>query len=358
MMILGPIAAMVIQMAISRTREFAADATAAEYCGTPDGLISGLKKLESWSQRIPMDASPGHGSHVHHQAVQRLGVDEVVLDAPADRRAGRCPAGSTWTAGRRLMPTVRINRKATDRVASGHPWIFASDVIDRGDAQPGEAVHVADFRNRVVGTAHYSAASQITLRLLSNRQEQIDRDFLRRRLGAAIALRDRVVQDSNAYRVVYTEGDLLPALIVDRYADYLSIQTLNQGMDRLQPEVVACLEELLAPKGIIARNDVAVRTRENLPVETRIVSGEVPARVEVSMNGLHWHADLVQGQKTGVYLDQRETTWRPPGTAAETPSIASPRPAALPSISPEPASASRASTAPNTRFARPKQTGI
>jgi 23S rRNA (cytosine1962-C5)-methyltransferase len=204
------------------------------------------------------------------------------------------------------VPVIRINRKATDRVASGHPWIFASDVIDRGDAQGGEAVQVADFRNRIVGTAHYSSSSQITLRFLSNRHEEIDRTFLRRRIGAAIALRERVVEDSSAYRLVYTEGDLLPALIVDRYGDYLSLQTLNQGMDRLQPEIVAVLEELLAPKGIIARNDVAVRTRENLPVETRIVSGEVPERVEVSMNGLRWHADLVHGQKTGVYLDQRE----------------------------------------------------
>jgi 23S rRNA (cytosine1962-C5)-methyltransferase len=204
------------------------------------------------------------------------------------------------------MRVIQINRKATDRVASGHPWIFASDVLDRGDAQAGEAVQVADFRNRIVGTAHYSSSSQITLRFLSNRSQEIDREFLRRRLNAAIELRERIVSDSDAYRVVYTEGDLLPALIVDRYGDYLSIQTLNQGMDRLQPEIVACLEELLAPKGIIARNDVAVRTRENLPVETKVVSGEVPPRVEVTMNGLRWNADLVHGQKTGVYLDQRE----------------------------------------------------
>lgn len=204
------------------------------------------------------------------------------------------------------MAVVRINRKATDRLASGHPWIFASDVIDRGDAQPGEAVQVADFRNRIVGTAHYSSASQITLRLLSRRSEAIDRTFLSARLQAAIALRKRVVDNSDAYRLVYTEGDLLPALIVDRYADYLCVQTLNQGMDRLQPDVVSCLEELLAPRGIIARNDVAVRTRENLPVEKKVVSGTIPDRVEVTMNGLRWHADLLQGQKTGVYLDQRE----------------------------------------------------
>lgn len=204
------------------------------------------------------------------------------------------------------MQTVKVNRKAADRFASGHPWIFASDIVDRGVASGGETVQVIDFRNRPLGTAHFSSSSQITLRFLSNRVEEIDHDFLVGRLQAAIALRRRVVTDSDAYRLVYSEGDLLPALIVDRYGDYLSMQTLNQGMDRMQNEIVGCLEELLQPRGILARNDVAVRTREELPMETKVVSGDVPSRVEVRMNGLAWHADLVQGQKTGVYLDQRE----------------------------------------------------
>lgn len=204
------------------------------------------------------------------------------------------------------MRSIKVNRKAADRVASGHPWIFSSDIVDRGEARAGDAVQVTDFRNRALGTAHYSSASQITLRLLSNQVEEIDSVFLRRRIGAAIEHRSRVVSDSDACRLVYSEGDLLPALIVDRYGDYLSIQTLNQGMDRIQSEIVACLEALLAPKGIIARNDVAIRAREELPIATAIVSGEVPSRVEVTINGLKWHADLIQGQKTGIYLDQRE----------------------------------------------------
>lgn len=204
------------------------------------------------------------------------------------------------------MNSVKVNRKAADRVASGHPWIFASDIVDCGSAAAGEAVEVIDVRNRPLGTAHYSSASQITLRLLSTQVEPIDPVFLKRRLTAAIDLRDRIVRDSNAYRLVYSEGDRLPALIIDRYGDYLSMQTLNQGMDRMQPEIVDCLEDLLAPAGIIARNDVAVRTREELPVTASIVAGSVPPRVDVTMNGLRWHADLVQGQKTGVYLDQRE----------------------------------------------------
>lgn len=204
------------------------------------------------------------------------------------------------------MRSIKVNRKAADRINSGHPWIFASDIVDRGDAERGDAVQVLDFRNRALGTAHYSSSSQITLRLLSKQIEEPDSSFLRKRLTAAIELRQRLVGDSDAYRLVYSEGDLLPALIVDRYGDYLSMQTLNQGMDRIQAGVVQCLEELLSPKGIIARNDAAVRTREELPIETKVVSGEVPPRVEVAMNGLRWRADLVHGQKTGVYLDQRE----------------------------------------------------
>ena len=204
------------------------------------------------------------------------------------------------------MRSVKVNRKAADRIASGHPWIFASDIVERAGVEAGEAVQVIDYRNRPLGTGHFSSSSQITLRLLSNQTEEIDRAFLMRRITAAVDHRRRVVSDSDAYRVVYSEGDLLPALIVDRYGDFLSMQTLNQGMDRAQADIVACLGELIAPKGIIARNDVAVRAREELPIETKIVSGEVPSRVDIRMNGLQWHADLVGGQKTGIYLDQRE----------------------------------------------------
>jgi 23S rRNA (cytosine1962-C5)-methyltransferase len=204
------------------------------------------------------------------------------------------------------MRSVKVNRKAADRIASGHPWIFASDIVERAGVEAGEAVQVVDYRNRPLGTGHFSSSSQITLRLLSTQTEEIDRAFFKRRIDSAIQHRHRVVSDSGAYRVVYSEGDLLPALIVDRYGDYLSMQTLNQGMDRAQADIVASLEELLAPKGIIARNDVAVRAREELPIETKIVSGEVPARVDIRMNGLRWHADLAGGQKTGIYLDQRE----------------------------------------------------
>jgi 23S rRNA (cytosine1962-C5)-methyltransferase len=201
---------------------------------------------------------------------------------------------------------VRVNGKAEERVASGHPWIFASDVVDRGQAAPGEAVAVAGPGGRPLGTAHYSSTSQICLRLLSNRVEAIGRSFLRRRLEAALELRQRLVSESEAWRLVHGEGDGLPGLVVDRYADYLVFQALDQGMDRLTPELISCLQELLEPAGIVARNDAAPRVKEDLKLEVKVVAGEVPELVSVGMHGLTFVADLLHGQKTGMFLDQRE----------------------------------------------------
>jgi 23S rRNA (cytosine1962-C5)-methyltransferase len=142
--------------------------------------------------------------------------------------------------------------------------------------------------------------------MLSRQVEEIGRDFYLRRLRAAEAHRREVVRDTDAYRVVHGEADLLPALVVDRYGEYLVMQTLDQGMDAAKAEIASCLEEIFAPRGIVARNDVAVRAKEQLPLECTAMAGEVPESVAVEMNGFHMQADLVHGQKTGVFLDQRE----------------------------------------------------
>jgi 23S rRNA (cytosine1962-C5)-methyltransferase len=201
---------------------------------------------------------------------------------------------------------VRINRKGANRIASGHPWIFSSDVLDHGHAEAGEAVLVIDPAKATLGTAHYSNASQISLRMLSDRAETIDRAFFLRRIAQAEAYRKRVVERSDAYRLVHGEGDQLPGLVIDRYGDYFTVQTLDQGMDRAKVDVVSCLEELFAPRGMVERNDVAVRKREALPLQSSVLAGEIPELVAVEMNGLKMHADLLHGQKTGIFLDQRE----------------------------------------------------
>jgi 23S rRNA (cytosine1962-C5)-methyltransferase len=202
--------------------------------------------------------------------------------------------------------TVKVNRKAAGRVASGHPWIFSSDVVDAKSASAGEAVNVTDDRGKFLGVAHYSSTSQISLRLFTTRRETLDRDFYLRRLRQAVAHRDRVVEDSNACRMVFSEADLLPGLIVDRYGSQLVLQSLTQGMDRAQDEIVSCLTELLQPTGILARNEASVRKLEGLAQEVKVLSGDIPKKVTVEMNGLRLTADLLKGQKTGTYLDQRE----------------------------------------------------
>ncbi len=204
------------------------------------------------------------------------------------------------------LPTVRVSRKGADRVASGHPWIFASDILDHGSALPGDVVRVVDFKARLLGTAHFSSSSKIALRFFSGHIETIDEGFLLKRIEAAYAYRLRVVSGSDAYRLIHAEGDRLPGLIVDRYADWLCFQLLDQGMDRLTAELVAVCTRVLKPRGIVARNDVTSRTKENLPQETRILDGTLPEFVEIHMNDLILRADLLRGQKTGVFLDQRE----------------------------------------------------
>jgi len=142
--------------------------------------------------------------------------------------------------------------------------------------------------------------------MLTDHVEPIDRAFYQSRIAAADAYRKRVVNGSSAYRLVHAEADLLPGLIVDRYGPYFTIQTLDQGMDRAKADIVAALAELFAPRGIVERNDAAVREREKLPLLAGVVAGDVPDQVAVEMNGLTLYADLLRGQKTGIFLDQRE----------------------------------------------------
>jgi 23S rRNA (cytosine1962-C5)-methyltransferase len=198
-----------------------------------------------------------------------------------------------------------VNRRAAERVESGHPWIFRSDVLDIGEASPGDLVRVTAAK-QTLGSAHFSGASQITLRMLSPGVVDDLPVLLRARIERAAAHRDRVVHGSNAYRLVFSEADELPGLIIDRYAHYFVVQFLNQGMDRATPLVTGVLESLFHPKGILARNDASVRTQEDLPRESRVLTGEIPASVEIEMNGFRLAANLLGGMKTGIFLDQRE----------------------------------------------------
>ena len=202
--------------------------------------------------------------------------------------------------------TVKVSRRAAERLRSGHPWVFASDVLDVGSASRGSVVSVVDPADRNLGTAHYSSSSQISLRLLSRKAEFLDQAFYLDRLRTALHHRRRVVQDTNAFRLVHGEADQLPGLVVDIYADSVVLQTLTQGMDAALPLIIESVQLLLQPTSIVLRNDVAVRSKESLPLDKRVAFGPDPGAVPIRMNGFDWEADLLAGQKTGIYLDQRE----------------------------------------------------
>lgn len=201
------------------------------------------------------------------------------------------------------QPEIAISRKGADRVRAGHPWIFRSDISGEVTAEPGAVVRVIDGRRRFIGHAHYSSASQIALRMLDRSADPVS---VGARIASAQQFREQVVTDSSAYRLVHGEADFLPALIIDRYDNAFAIQALDQGMDRAIPEIVAALEDQFSPRAIVARNDAAVRSLEELPREIRVLSGNLNGPVEIRMNGFRMEADLLHGQKTGVFLDQRE----------------------------------------------------
>jgi len=204
------------------------------------------------------------------------------------------------------MPEVRVNRHGAERIRAGHLWIYRSDVVDAEEAQGGQVVDVRTHRGPPLGTAHYSSSSQIALRLLPEGTRATDAEFFRTWIGRARALRSQIVQDVKSYRLVHAEGDLLPALVVDRYGDYFAVQTLSQGMEASKNAIVAALKTLFSPRGIVERNDVKVRVKEGLAETSGVLAGEVAAEIEVQMNGLTLGVDLLHAQKTGLFLDQRE----------------------------------------------------
>ncbi|HEY0083399.1 MAG TPA: class I SAM-dependent rRNA methyltransferase [Pyrinomonadaceae bacterium] len=203
--------------------------------------------------------------------------------------------------------TVTVSRKGAERARAGHLWIYRSDLVDGADAATaGAPVQVRDERGRFVGCALYSDRSQIALRLLTWREEAIDRDWWRERLRHTVARRAGLEREADAFRLVYAEGDALPSLIVDRYADVLVLQTLSQGTDAIKETLVELLVELLAPRAVIERNDVRVRALEGLPLTSGVVYGEAPAEMEVVQHGTRFRIAPLGGQKTGAFLDQRE----------------------------------------------------
>jgi 23S rRNA (cytosine1962-C5)-methyltransferase len=203
------------------------------------------------------------------------------------------------------LATAVINRRGEDRLRRGHPWIFRSDVVGVQGPSPGPVVRVTNARQRRLGFAFFSGASEIRLRVFE-RAEQLPDSFLSDRLEAALAWRQATAAGAQACRLVHGEGDGLPSLIVDRYGEYLVVQTLSEATERLKPQIVDLLVARLQPRGILERNDPKVRRLEGLEQIVGVLHGSVPDTVTVSEGDVRLEVDLRSGQKTGLFLDQRE----------------------------------------------------
>jgi 23S rRNA (cytosine1962-C5)-methyltransferase len=206
--------------------------------------------------------------------------------------------------------TVTISARGGDRILGGHLWVYRADVVARADAasqpEPGTIVRVRDRRGRYFGQALYSSKSQIALRLLTRERRPFDRAFLAERIAAAANYRKLVAAGAAAYRLVASEGDLLSSLTIDRYGDCFVVQTLSQGMERLKAVIVEILQEQFSPRSILERNDSPIRALEEMPEAKGTLAGDAVAEVVVEENGARFAFDLLGGQKTGGYLDQRE----------------------------------------------------
>ena len=205
--------------------------------------------------------------------------------------------------------TVVLSKRAMERLAQGHVWIYRSDIAAPDALAGGEIVRLTDERGWFAGKAFYGSISQIAVRLLTREDEPVDEEFFVRRLSQAIALRDLTFPDparQRACRLVHGEADLLPGLIVDRYADCLSVQTLIEATDARRDLFADLLQRLFAPRAIVERNDVRVRAHEGLEQRKGMLRGSDPGAVEFLEGEVKLVADLPAGQKTGAFLDQAE----------------------------------------------------
>jgi 23S rRNA (cytosine1962-C5)-methyltransferase len=203
---------------------------------------------------------------------------------------------------------IKLSPRGAERLKSGHVWVYRSDVVSAEDVPPGSIVSVKDERGKFLGTALYSNASQIAVRMISREAVADFPALLRERIGEAISYRERVVRDTNAYRVIFSEADFLPGLIVDRYDDILSIQILTQAMDSesVRETLISSLSETLHPASITERVEPKIRQLEQLPPRSSgLLVGEKTSTI-FSMNGVQFYFEALEGQKTGAFLDQRE----------------------------------------------------
>ena len=200
---------------------------------------------------------------------------------------------------------IYLRRGREQRVLGGHPWVFRSDIEREDGAADGLPVRVLTAAGRFLAMVVYNPRSQISLRILSRRDEPIDGAFIRGRVRRALDYRRRFA-DLNSCRLIFAESDGLPAVIADKFGDVIVVQILCLGMERFKADIVDALAQELSPRGVYERNNVPVRELEGLTQQTGLLFGEVPDRVEMQENGVRFLVDVKEGQKTGFFLDQKE----------------------------------------------------
>ena len=214
-------------------------------------------------------------------------------------------------------PQLLLRKNQDRRVRGGHPWVFSNEVAEvRGAPADGDLVEVLDFRGAFLGRAYYNRRSLICARLLTRGRDPVDAAFFTRRLERALKLRESVYPGAQAVRLVYGESDQLPGLVVDRFGDVLAVQVLTLGMEVRADMVREALAQVFRPRGVMRMADSALRALEGLPLERGVWWGEVPQQILVDIDGFSLEVDLVAGQKTGLYLDQRENRRRAGARAA------------------------------------------
>ena len=201
----------------------------------------------------------------------------------------------------------KIILRRSSRILSGHLWIFSNELsTSPKNYEPGSLVEVYDNKNKFIGIGYINPHSLISVRLLTREREKINHDFFRKRIVNAINYRKRFLPESNSFRVIYSEGDFLPGLIVDKYAECIVIQFLTLGMERLADLVLSALGEILSPSVIVIRNDSQSRILEGLPLEKKVVKGSLDSLPIINEGEILIEVDPMTGQKTGFFLDQRE----------------------------------------------------
>jgi 23S rRNA (cytosine1962-C5)-methyltransferase len=205
------------------------------------------------------------------------------------------------------MAKFFLRKKIGDRILLGHPWIFATELGDSdGEYNPGDIVEVYSYGGSFVGKGYVNPASQIRIRLLTrDKNEQIDEHFFHRRIADAWAYRQQIGYVENC-RLIFGEADGLPALIIDKFNDYIVIQTLALGIERWKEAIVKALQDIFKPKGIYERNDVPVRELEGMQQIKGFLSAPFDTNIILNENGLKFHVDIENGQKTGYFLDQQD----------------------------------------------------